>query len=723
MKTPLVFSGLFLWMLTFTAWGQDDSQWPKTIPFPNGKVSIYQPQYDSLIGNKLYSRAAVSVSPRDKDPVFGAIWVTSMISTDRETRLISLDSVAVTDVRFPVDVPDDKLRSFKSLLESEIPKWRFRATIDQLVSTLDQQEKRVRQDTFRNDPPEIIFTQAPSILVLFDGAPVYKPIENSPVKRAVNTPFMIFQDPSNHQIYLYGNSLWFTTNDAVKGTWKQTEKLPAEIAKLQKPIDEAAKKQQAGTVSSTASAPSTNVIPKIIVSTTPAELLQSNGEPQYSPIEGTGLLYMTNTNNSIFRSTNKTILYVLISGRWYTAASLSGPWTYLPPENLPPDFAHIPEGSPADVVLASVPGTPAAREAVMDAQIPQTAAVDRKTAKCEVKYDGDPEFVPIQGTPLFRAENTESTVIKSGQNTYYVCDNAVWFIGKSPNGPWEVATEIPKDIQNIPPEDPSYNVKYVYIYESTPSVVYIGYLPGYVGCYIAGPVVIYGTGFLYPCWVGPYYYPHPVTFGFSMHFNPWTGWSFGFSMSFGGPVGWFTIGFGGPMFPGGWWGPPVFRPPFYPPVSHFYGPRPATYRNTNITINNNYYNNNNLYNGKRQGVNTGTEKTHPASKQTGLSQKQAVSKSSGQTKTAQTKNNVMTDKSGNVYRKTGSTWEQNTGRNNWQPAERQPSGGGQQPTGRSSGSSFDRNQMNQQMQSRERGMQRDLNRSSFSTGMRSRGRR
>ena len=42
------------------------------------------------------------------------------------------------------------------------------------------------------------------------------------------------------------------------------------------------------------------VTPEIIVSTEPAELIQSNGEASFSPIQGTSLLYMTNTNNDVF---------------------------------------------------------------------------------------------------------------------------------------------------------------------------------------------------------------------------------------------------------------------------------------------------------------------------------------------------------------------------------------------------------------------------------------
>ena len=58
--------------------------------------------------------------------------------------------------------------------------------------------------------------------------------------------------------------------------------------------------------------------------------------------------------------------------------------------NLPEDFARIPETSPASQVLASVPGTDYAKDAVLLASVPTTAVVDPKAAAAAAKvtYDG-----------------------------------------------------------------------------------------------------------------------------------------------------------------------------------------------------------------------------------------------------------------------------------------------------------------------------------------------
>ena len=40
-------------------------------------------------------------------------------------------------------------------------------------------------------------------------------------------------------------------------------------------------------------------IPRIVVSTEPADLIVADGEPKYTPISGTDLLYMSNTESDI----------------------------------------------------------------------------------------------------------------------------------------------------------------------------------------------------------------------------------------------------------------------------------------------------------------------------------------------------------------------------------------------------------------------------------------
>ena len=91
-------------------------------------------------------------------------------------------------------------------------------------------------------------------------------------------------------------------------------------------------------------------------------------------------------------------VYYLVAGRWFSAPDFTGPWTFATPK-LPEDFKQIPLEHDRSRVLASVPGTDQAIEAVLLAQVPQTARVNRTQMKAPaVAYQGAPQFEPIEGT-------------------------------------------------------------------------------------------------------------------------------------------------------------------------------------------------------------------------------------------------------------------------------------------------------------------------------------
>jgi hypothetical protein len=125
-------------------------------------------------------------------------------------------------------------------------------------------------------------------------------------------------------------------------------------------------------------------------------------------------------------------------------------------------------------------------------------------------------------------------------------------------GPWYVATKVPESVYAIPPSCPIYPVTQVYVYETYPDSVIVGYLPGYVGCYVGGPTIVYGTGYYYPGWVGATYFAWPCTWGFHAHYDFFaSNWSFGLGFAWGAHPGWFGHNHG--WNNGGWWGPGGFH--------------------------------------------------------------------------------------------------------------------------------------------------------------------
>ena len=88
------------------------------------------------------------------------------------------------------------------------------------------------------------------------------------------------------------------------------------------------------------------------------------------------------------------------------------------------------------------------------AQIPRTATVSLNSPQIEVTYEGDPKFVPIEGTDMLYAVNTAFAVI-AVDGHIYVCHDGVWFDSDSPLGPWSVCANVPDVIYTIPPPAPS----------------------------------------------------------------------------------------------------------------------------------------------------------------------------------------------------------------------------------------------------------------------------
>jgi hypothetical protein len=679
----------------------DETNWPKVLETEIGRIVIFQPQPESLKGDQLKARAAFSITTdKHPEPLFGALWSDARVSIDRDQRIVHLLDVTITNVKFPPNSDSSQYKTCKEIVEKEVPKWKLTLSLDALITSIEEENGTSASD-LKNDVPEIIYKTSPTILVLLDGSPKTEAIEHSNYKRVVNTPYFLICDSLNGNYFLYGGGKWYMSPQLDKG-WKPYTKIDDEMRKMQQALEEEQKKSQQDNPSQDSTAiESEDIIPDIEVRTSAAELITSKGALQFAPINGTQLLYATNTDNDIFQYIPEQQYYLLISGRWYVSTSMQSGWKYVASDKLPKDFSAIPEGSEKDAVLACVSGTKVAKEAVMDSQVPQTAAVDRKEATCSVTYDGAPNFSSIQGTKLLYAINTSSSVIKEGE-TFYVCQNAVWFTGKTPNGPWTVATSVPAEVQKIPPSYPIYNVKYVYVYQSTPEVVYMGYTPGYTGCYVMGSTVVYGTGYYYPSWYGTYYYPRPVTYGFSVHYNPWTGWSCGYSVGFGRPNTWISVSvYGGH---GGWWGP-AYRPPYYyhPPRGGIYGPHggpgygryPAGYRSAPPRTNN-------IYNNHQRGV---SSNQFEMSKADGVANRVSgnVRKDAG--KGGGIDNNVFADKGGNIYRNNNNSWEQHNGKD-WQALK--PASANNSGAAHPNLDNFNRDQIN-----RDRGEMRNNNFNNF----------
>jgi hypothetical protein len=570
--------------------------WPREFTTPKGNTAVmYQPQIETFKGDTLTGRAAVSVTKKDeKTTKFGVIFFSAGVSVDRDDRSVEILRLKVSRVRFP-DITAEKEKTFAGIVEAEVPKWNLVISYDRVIEAVKiaDREKKSAQG-LKNDPPKVLFAREPTVLVLLDGEPQLRDVESAPaLKVVVNTALFMVLDTRNNRYYLAGGKKWWYEAPDAKGPWRSIGGPPPDIADLAAQAADAQKKNDKDTPDDDGTEAANP--PKVVVATEPTELVVSEGKPSFKPVAGAGadLLSMENTESDVLLDVPTQTYYVLLSGRWFKSRSLGGgAYAYVPPDQLPASFAKIPPDSDIGDMRASVPGTDEAEDALLDAEIPQTTAVKRADAKLDVQYDGDPQFVPIEGTQTEYAINTPASVLRMG-GRYYACANAVWYVADSPTGPWALADAVPSDeLDQIPPSVPVYNTKYVRIYDSTPDEVVDGYTQGYEGCYPWGGTVVWGTGWYYRPWVGPvFWWPRSYTWGFHAHYTPWSGWGFGSSWSYpffnaslgwGGwfrPVGWGRPGRIGGGWGGrrGWFGPAGYRPPTVI-VNNYWGNRPGGIR-------------------------------------------------------------------------------------------------------------------------------------------------
>lgn len=527
---------------------EPDQGWPRTIVDGATTFVLYQPQVDQWECNRLNAYAAVEVTNADKGgkagsnmPQYGVISFNARTAVDKVNRLVTLSDYHITKSDFPGD-PGVAKTYEQTLQKSSAGRVRVIA-LDRLEANLAVTRERKANATqqLNNEPPRIILSKTPAILVPVDGSPELRPVPGqSNLMRVFNTRALILFDNDTSAFLLYTLDGWFTST-TLAGPWNVASSVPEydNLARDMLVANKAVDVLSVESAGSSATSAKYAISPTIYVSTAPAELLLVRGEPRFTAIANTNLQYVSNTDSDIFTDNGSAQYYVTFSGRWFQAASLNGPWSYLSGKDLPVDFAKIPPSSPKAGVLVSIPGTPQAQEALIANEIPQTAVISASDAKLTVNYDGDPRLQPIEGTRLSYVVNSPTPVILADDGAYYAVDSGVWFTAPAAAGPWVVANSVPDSIYTIPPSSPLHYVTYVRIYNSMPGEVYCGYTPGYFGTVeTSDGVVDYGTGYNYAPYVGNSWIGYPATYGYGASFgwNSLSGWSLDFGLGYDEPM-------------------------------------------------------------------------------------------------------------------------------------------------------------------------------------------
>src|SRR5213596_229108 len=528
-----------------------NSSWPRE-KYSNGtRLIIYQPQVDDWKDfQQLTWRMAVSLTPKSGKEVLGVVEMKGHTDIDNVAKVAIITNPQVTGTYFP-SLDKAAAEKMEQVFKTFVPST-FSVSLHSLIASTPKKEAPAGAQ-LNNDPPKIFVGYRPSILLSVNGEPVLSDVPNTNLKFVINTQWPLFFDTGASTYYLAVGQQWLTATN-LDGQWSPTKKLPPDMSKVSQDKQWSALKKFIPPP-----AKSGGVIPAVFYSNKPAEIILFDGQPVYAQIPDTQLEYATNTNSVVFVFTPTQQFYYLTSCRGFSAMDLQGPWTYATPD-LPADFAKIPLNTPASAILASVPGTEEAKDAVLLAQVPTTITVNQKeaAAKVKVEYAGDPKFEPIKGTSMAYATNTADKVIKVG-DVYYLCLQGVWFMSPNSTVPWTTCTSVPQEIYTIPSSSPVYNVTYVTQTANPDGTVTANYTAGYLGTFVlgaaVGAILADGSGYWsQPYCYGGYYYPYPATYcgayygGYGYHYpTPYydsaTG-AYGWKQTAYGPYGSATRGAG-----------------------------------------------------------------------------------------------------------------------------------------------------------------------------------
>jgi hypothetical protein len=521
--------------LSAVAYGQTTAAaaadpWPRHMQISGGTMTVYQPQVDSWDGGFLKLRAAVAVKPDGGgEEVFGIVRASAHTLVDKSTRMVTLFNFSLLQIDFPTLANHGQ--QYYSDVGRFLPAGTKQVSLDRLQAFLSVEKVTPKAVAVQNGPPQIIVSYKPAVLVPIHGQPIQRQLPGSALERVVNTRALIVYGPSG-EVFVHVYDGWMASS-GLNGPWHVASDVSPSLDQI------AAELSKVGEVDLLEGSPKdrlslTRTVPAIYITEGPTELIVFNGQPSFEPIAGTQLLWVTNASGDVIMDTTSNSYYLLISGRWFRATSLSGPWGYVASNDLPAEFGRIPANTPAAEVLTAVAGTPQAKEAVIANSVPQTALIPRQGGpQFTPALDGTPQYRAIEGTTLQYVWNSPDAIIRVNATVYYALRNGVWFTANSLSGSWLVAASVPDVIYTIPPSSPLHYVTYVDIYWASPESVEVGYTPGYMGTVVAPDgVVVYGTGYDYPAWVGTTYYPPPLTYGYAAYpaYDVAAGAMFGFAM-------------------------------------------------------------------------------------------------------------------------------------------------------------------------------------------------
>jgi hypothetical protein len=255
------------------------TRWPATIASADVTFTIYQPQVDRWVDDRLDGRAAVSARRRgESEATIGVVFLRARTSLDRVPGQVTFEALEFEKATFPWERDGGKAL-LEALRKAELPAATVPLASVNASPALSIAERRAGPPAPRPVEPRVLTPKGPAILVLVDGDYVIRPVPGTKVLRVANTRSLLLQDASTSRFYLPMGSQWLVA-PAPNGRWAVAKKVPAGFDEVRKAaVGEPAVETYAHPDGAVDALLRSGRAPEVFVSTVPAVLAGKGPKP------------------------------------------------------------------------------------------------------------------------------------------------------------------------------------------------------------------------------------------------------------------------------------------------------------------------------------------------------------------------------------------------------------------------------------------------------------
>src|ERR1700679_2694457 len=204
--------------------------WPREMTQNGAHIIYYQPQIDEWRDYRtLNARMAISVTPAGGKPTPGVVSIQARTDADKDTRIVVISDIKVTDARFPsVDAAGDA--NLAALVRNFFePGKTISISLDRLTAEVEEGKVSAPTVQLDNTPPKIFVSKGPTVLLLVDNKEVRAGIEKTKLEFVVNANWTVLFDTAGKQYYLLNGKQWLTAAK-LEGPWTVAAQLPKEMS-------------------------------------------------------------------------------------------------------------------------------------------------------------------------------------------------------------------------------------------------------------------------------------------------------------------------------------------------------------------------------------------------------------------------------------------------------------------------------------------------------------